>query len=176
MKSSTPVARCVLWRGACCGAVRAVVVGDGVDPLGFSRQPVLDLLQEGHPVRGAATRVSPREGGAGRRAEGAEDVALAAPAVVDLLSGAARGWRLWPNQVPARIALGAHGTRLVQADHYAALGRGGAERLDAPLFSANSGSTRSPNQVSCRRQRRPSLSRISSMRLRRMAMPLCSRR
>src|SRR5215211_4831119 len=116
------------------------------------------------------------EGGAGRRAKGAEDVALAAPAVVDLLPGPARGWRLWPNQVAARIALGADGAHLVQADGYAALGWCGVECLDAPLFSANSGSTRSPNQVSCRRQRRPSLSRISSIRLRRMAMPLCSRR
>ena len=76
--------------------------------------------------------------------------------------------------VSARVALGADGAHLVQADNYAAIGRCGVERLDAPLFSANSGSTRSPNQVSCRRQRRPSRSRISSIRLRRMAMPLCS--
>ena len=65
---------------------------------------------------GAAARIGPGEGGAGRRAEGAEDVALAAPAVVDLLAGPARGRRLRPNQVPARVALGAEGAHLVEAD------------------------------------------------------------
>src|SRR5215213_4797354 len=156
------------------GAMAAQVIGDGIDPLDPFRDPVFDLVQEGHPVAGAPARVGPRDGSTRCRAEGAEDVAFAASAVVDLLSSPARGWGVRSNQAPAQIALGADGPHLVQADHYAALRRGGVKPLDAPLFSANSGSTRSPNQVSWRRQRKPSLSRISPIRLRRMAMPLCS--
>src|SRR3712207_5323047 len=105
------------------GAMAAQVVGDGVDPLDPSGQPGFDLLQEGHPVGGATARVGPGEGGAGRRAEGAEDVALAAPAVVDLLPGPPGGWRLWSNQVPARVALGTDGAHLVEANDYAAVWR-----------------------------------------------------
>jgi len=97
-------------------AVAAQVVGDGVDPLDPLRQPALDLLQEGHPVADATARVGSREGGAGLGAEGAEDVALAAPAIVDLLPGPARGWRPGPHQVPARVALRAEGAHLVEAD------------------------------------------------------------
>src|SRR5687767_3644131 len=134
MKSSTSVAR---WL--------AQIVGDGVDPLGISRQPKLDLLQERHPMCGTPARVGPREGGARRRTERAEDVALAAPAVVDLLPRTARWRRSRPDRFPPRVALGAEGTHLVEADHYAAHRRRGVERLDAALFSANSESTRSPN-------------------------------
>src|SRR3712207_6436674 len=98
-----------------CGTMAAQVVGDGVDPLDILRQPALDLLQEGHPMRGAPARVGPRQGGAGRRAEGAEDVALAAPTVVDLPPGPARGRWLRPHQVSARVAPGAERAHLVQA-------------------------------------------------------------
>src|SRR5918997_3887531 len=126
-------------------AMAAQGVGNGVNALDLLRQPALDLLQEGHPVGGAAARVGPGESSARRGTEGAEDVALAAPAVVDLLPGPARGWRLWPHQVSAQVALGADGAHLVEADNYAARGRCGVERPDPPLFAANSGSTRSPN-------------------------------
>src|SRR3712207_8039219 len=87
------------------GTVRAEIVGDGVDPLDLIRYPALDLLQEGHPMRGAAARVGPREGGAGRRAEVTEDVALAAPAIVDLLAGPARRRRPGPDRRLPGIAL-----------------------------------------------------------------------
>ena len=64
----------------------------------------------------------------------------------------------------------------LKVDDYAAFGRGGVERLDAPLFSAKAGSTFSPNQVSCWRQRRPSATSSSLMRLRLMGTPLLSLR
>jgi len=123
--------------------------------------------------------VRPGEGLPGGGPEGTEDVALAAPAVVDLLLGP-------PGLAPCRDAsvagmgLGALRPHLVQADDDAAFRRRGVERLDPPLFSANAGSTRSPNQVSCRRrrrrrrQRKPSPRRISSIRLRWVAIPLRS--
>src|SRR5919107_5857860 len=102
----------------------AQVVGDGVDPLDPPGQPGFDLLEEGHPVGGAPARVGPGEGGARRGTEGAEDGALAAPAVVDPLPGPARrGWWVWPHQVAAQVALGAERAHLVQADDYAARGR-----------------------------------------------------
>ena len=154
----------------------AQVAGGGVDPRDVLRQPALDLPQKGDPVGGATARVGPGEGGAGRRAEGAGDVALAAPPVVDLLPGPARGRWSRPHQIAARVAPGAERAHLVQADDHAARGRRGAGRLDPPLLSADSGSTRSPDQVSRLRRRRPSWGRIPSIRLRRMAMPSCSRR
>ena len=115
-----------------------------------------------------------REGFARRRTECAEDVALGTAALVDLLLGAL-GWsRLCLHQGMTCIALGAHRSHLVKTDHTTARRWCGVERFDDPLFSANAGSTRSPNQVSCLCQRKPSWSRISSMRLRCIAMPFCS--
>jgi hypothetical protein len=137
-----------------------------------ARPPALPLFQEGHPGAGAPPWVGPREGGPRRRAEGAEDIARAAPPIVDCLARAT-GWRgVRPNRLPARVARGAEGAPFVQADHPASRRRGAVARLDPPLFSANSGSPRAPNQGSCRRPRQPSRSRISSIRLRRMAIPL----
>ncbi|HEY7543988.1 MAG TPA: hypothetical protein VID27_03855, partial [Blastocatellia bacterium] len=72
------------------------------------------------------------------------------------------GWlsslRMWLRlyKLFARIAFGSNWSHLIQADHPTAFRWGGIEPLDAPLFSANSGSTRSPNQDSCVRQRNPS--------------------
>src|SRR5215213_8260666 len=105
MNSRTSVAR-----------VAAQVIGDGVDPLDILRQPALDFLQEGHPGGGPTPRVGSREGGAGCRTEGAEDIALTAPAVVDFLASPACVWRLRSDQVPSRVALGADWPHLVQAD------------------------------------------------------------
>ena len=156
------------------GAVAAQVVGDGVDALGLLRQPALGLLREGRPVGGAAARAGPREGGARRGTGGAEDAALAAPAVVDLPPRATCRRRSRPDRLPPRMALGAERSHLVEADHHAASRRGGAERLDAALSPADPGSTRPPDQASRRRRRRPSASGASSIRLRRMAMPLRS--
>src|SRR3712207_7741621 len=58
---------------------------------------------------------------------------------------ARRRW-VWPNQVAARVALGAERAHLVQAVDYAARGRRGVERLDPPLFSAKGGSTRARSE------------------------------
>ena len=52
----------------------------------------------------------------------------------------------------------------IQADYDVALGRVGVEGFDAPAFSAKSGSTRSPNHVSCIRQRNPSATQSAPVR------------
>ena len=96
-------------------AMAAQVVGDRVDPLDIVRQPALDRLQEGHPVGGPTPRVGSREGGSARRAEGAKDIALATPPVVDFLaSPACVGW-LRSDQIPSQVALGTEPAHLVQA-------------------------------------------------------------
>ena len=77
-----------------------------------------------------------------------EDIAFAASAVVDLLLGPLRFGRGRLDHAPAGVAAGGVRPHLVEADDYAALGRGGVEALDRPLLRANSGSTRAPNQVS----------------------------
>src|SRR5262249_14134777 len=94
------------------------------------------------------------------------------PPVVRRLLGPARcaGYLL------ARETLGRLGPHLVEADDGRPSGLGRVEFFDRPLFAANSGSTFSPNQVSCLRHRRPSAIRISSIRVRLMPIPLCSLR
>jgi hypothetical protein len=60
---------------------------------------------------------------------------------------------------------------LIQVYDEAAFQRGGVQRIDRPLFPANSASTRFPNPFSCWRQRRPSAINRPSIRLRLMASP-----
>src|SRR3954451_15696016 len=139
------------------------VVEHGVDPLDRGIDPGLDLAQEVDPVDGGAALVGQGEGGTGRGLEGAKHVpGDATPAVVDLPPGALRLGPGWLDEPLARIALGRLRPHLVQADYSAAGRCGGVELLDCPLLRANSGSTRSPNQVSsCRPPRlRPSRIRI----------------
>ena len=153
------------------GAVEIEVVPHGVDPLDPSLDPALDRAEEIDPVCGGAAGVGGGEGVPRGRSEGAEDIAFAAPAVVDLLLGPLpfRTRRL--DRAPAGVAAGGLRTPLVQTDDYAALRRGGIEALDRPLFRSNSGSTRAPNQVSSWRHFSPSASSTSLTRLRFMPMP-----
>src|SRR3954468_16471597 len=89
------------------GAVAAEVIGDGIDPLDLLWQPTLHLFQEGHPVGSATPRGGEGGGGGCRGTGGTEHVSFAAPSVVDLLPSPTCGWRVGPNRVPARVALGA---------------------------------------------------------------------
>ena len=106
--------------------------------------------------------------------EGAQDRAFPAAAGVDLLRGALGGAFAHVDELVAREALRRFRPHLVEADDDASRWSSRVEVFDGPLFAAKSGSTRSPNQVSCLRQRKPSLKRSSSSRLRFMVMPLCS--
>src|SRR3954451_4575038 len=73
-------------------AVDVEVVEHGVDPLDRRIDPALDRAQEIDPVDGGAALISQREGRAGGRLQGAEDVTSdTTPAVVDLLLGSFRG-------------------------------------------------------------------------------------
>src|SRR5918912_4041228 len=116
--------------------MRAQIVHNRINPLGLGRQPSLDLLQKRDPVCATAPRTGPGESRARSRHKGAEDIALAAPTIVDLLLGAV--WCRWAQR-PTRIALGAHGPHLVEADDETALRRGRVEGLDLPLFRRTRG-------------------------------------
>jgi hypothetical protein len=72
------------------GAVRVEVVHHRVDPLDPGVDPALDRAEEIDPVRDGAARVGGGEGVPRGRPEGAEDIAFAAAAVVDLLLGPRR--------------------------------------------------------------------------------------
>ena len=150
------------------------VIHDRIHPLGRARDPGLNVLQKVDPMRAAASWIRMREGFARRGTESPEDVALGAATVVDLLSRALSRSRPALHQGTTGVTFSAHRSHFVEADHTTARRRCGVERLNPPLFSAKAGSTRSPNQVSCLCQRKPSWSRISSMRLRCIAIPLCS--
>jgi len=85
-----------------------------------------------------------------------------------------RRWRLDRPQPLSRKTLGALRPQLIQT-HDDTLGGGRrVARRDDPLFTTKVGSTRSPNQVSCWCQRKPSASTSSSMRGRLIGSPLTS--
>src|SRR5829696_4793460 len=160
------------------GAVGCQVVQDDVDAVDARVEPALDPLQEGDDVGGGAPGVGRGQRRARHGHEGAEDVATAAASIVDLLPGPSSPLpvRIAPHQPRAGEAFGALRAHFIEADHDTADGRTGVERDDGPLFAAKAGSGRSPNQVSCFRQRNPSACRISPMRLRFIAMPRSSLR
>src|SRR5262245_25078455 len=152
-------------------AMCAQVINNRIDTIEIRRQPFLDTLKKVYPVECRACAVGLRQRLSGYWSKGAEDIAFITPPVVDLLSGSLRRsprFGLWlnPRQLMSRIALGGDRTHFVHTDHRAVFRRVGVERFNEPLFLANSGSTRSPNQVSCVRQRRPSAINNSSIRLR----------
>jgi hypothetical protein len=156
--------------------VNIEVVEHGVDPLGLRPDPGLDLAQEVDPVRGCAALVGRGEGRPRGRLSGAEHVARdIAPAVVDRLSGplGLRPGRL--DQALPGIALAGLRPHFVEADDYAAVRWRGVEVFEGPLFSANAGSTRAPNQVSSCRPLSPSARSTSLTRLRRMPIPCVPR-
>src|SRR5262249_25731201 len=147
------------------------VVENGIHALGRGRYLLVDLFQEVDPVGNRAPRVVPGERLPSGRLERAEDVALAAPAIVNLLLGSLSRTLRRVDQALAGERLGRLGAHLVQADHDATCWWLGVEALNRPLLAANSGSTRWPNQVSCVRQRNPSRCNTSWMRLRLIARP-----
>ena len=71
--------------------MRGEVIHDGKERLGLGSYPGVNRLQEVHPVSRGTPGVRQREGPAITGCKGAEDVALAAPAVINLLPGAAGG-------------------------------------------------------------------------------------
>src|SRR6185312_82865 len=143
------------------GAVDVEIVYHRVDPFDPGVDPALDRAEEIDPVRSGAALVGFRKCLPRSRSEGAEDIALAASAVVDLLLGPLRLGTGRLDRASAGVAPGGLRPHLVEADDEAALGRGGIEALDHPLLRSNSGSTRAPNQVSSWRHFSPSASRTS---------------
>lgn len=158
------------------------VVQHGVDPVDLSGQPAVYLFEEVPPVGDGASGGGRGEGVTRSGAEGAKDVALLAATIIKLLADPTRRSRRRllggrrDHQALARPTLGGFRPHLVEADHGAAVWRADVQRFYRPRFAAKSGSTRSPNHVSCWRHRRPWVSNTSLRRLRFMAMPFCSLR
>src|SRR5262245_56474262 len=67
------------------GAMGAQVVDNRIDLIGLCRQPSLDPFEEVSPIGARAPAIGMCQGIASCRSEGAEDVAFAAPSVVEFL-------------------------------------------------------------------------------------------
>src|SRR5215831_7522929 len=93
----------------------------------------------------------------------AEHVALGPTSVIDLLFGTLGRPALHRNRLLAGITLRGDWSHLIHVQDDAVERWGGPQRFYCPLLRANSGSRRSPNQVSCLRQRNPSSRKISKM-------------
>ena len=161
-------------------AVRRQVVKNRIDAMGRSGQPRLDLLQKVNPIRRGSAGIRVRQRFSRRGLKSAKDVPLAPAAIVNFLLGTSGwtgfGWGSGFNQeglLPGN-ALGRFWFHFIQANYESIRRRLGVERLNRPLFSANAGSTRVPNHVSCLRHRKPSATRSSPIRLRLMAKCRCS--
>jgi hypothetical protein len=152
---------------------------DGGSNPGLHRRPKVDI------VGGGASRLGHRQRLAISRLAGPEELPFAPPSVIALLGGppgrfsalaGEHGWGwgvdlIRRHQLPSRNALGTLRPQLIAAHYDTAWRRRGRERRDAPLLSAKAGAPRAPNQVSCGRQRQPSASNSSSMRVRVIHMP-----
>src|SRR5215472_9352735 len=152
------------------------IIQDGVDALDALGNPLLDLSEKIEPVLGRSPLIGSGQCLCSSGLKGPEDVALGSASIVDLLLGAPSGF------VPFWISLRMHQLlpqksfrrlrpHFIQVHDGTPLGRGCVERGDRPLCLAKSGSSRSPNQCSSLRQRSPSASKISLIRLRVMAIP-----
>src|SRR4051794_3188465 len=135
-------------------AVGIKVVDDCIDALAHRIDPGLDRAQEIDPVGCRAALIGLGEGLAAGRLEGAENIAGdTAAAVINLLPSPFGLGTRRPDELPAGMALGLLRSHLVEAEDYAALGRGGVEALDRPLIWAlKSSVTSSPVALSrCKR-------------------------
>src|SRR5690348_5828747 len=98
------------------GAVEVEVVHHRVDPRDPGIDPALYRAEEINPVCGGTARIGFRKCIPCGWSEGAEDVALTASAVVDLLLGPLRFGTGRLDHAPARVAPGRLRPHLVEAD------------------------------------------------------------
>src|SRR5579863_4356311 len=155
------------------------IVQDGIDPLHLGPDSGVYLLKERVPICQGSTRKRCSERLPGGWTKRSVDVAFLSAAIINflfrpfcwLLTGGASFDHPFPW-----MALGRFWPHFIETDHNASLGRLGVEGRDGPLFSAKSGSTRSPNQHSSLRQRRPSACSSSPRRLRLISTPFASLR
>ena len=135
------------------GPTDVEVIQNGLDRLSLLRPPEVDALQKIYPIGNGPTGRGLRVGLPSGRAKGTKDVALPASAIIDFLTGTLGGRLLVggrgsTHQLLPGEALGRFRAHVIRADHNTPYRGVRIECLNAPLFLANSGSTRSPNQVS----------------------------
>src|SRR5215510_5255516 len=147
------------------------IIHNRIEAFVLRRHPLLHVAEEIHPVGDRASEIISGQRLPGRWTKRAKDVPLAPTAIINFLrsalpwtpesQGRCRGHQLLPC-----ITLRRHWSHLIETDYRTLFRWLGVERFNGPLFLANSGSTRSPNHVSWVRQRSPSASNNSSIRLR----------
>jgi len=123
------------------------IVKDAIHALVPHCDAGIDLHQEIHPIGDRAPSIGLRERLTSGRLERAKDRALAPAPIIRFLLRPLSGW-IAGNHLRTPKAPGALRAHLVQTNHEAVYGRVRIEDDDGPLFSANAGSTRSPNHVS----------------------------
>ena len=164
------------------GAMRTAVIPNSLHPRDGGGQPRVHSLQEINPVAKSSSRIGGDKGLARGGVQGPEEIPFAPPPIIKLWLGprcrgrglaGGCGRRCRP-QLLAGKTLGRFWPHLIQAHHYATRRRRGVEFRNGPLFLAHAGSTRSPNPLSCVRQRSPSRRSKSSMWLRLILMPFSS--
>src|SRR2546426_142984 len=151
--------------------MHAQVVHNRIDTFTPGWYPALNPLQKINPVDGRAASIGLSQRFTTRWLEGAKDVAFATPAIINLLGRTLSGlhgwrWQQWlslHHGLPWK-AFGRFGSHLIHTNDGAVFRRRGIELFYRPLFSAKAESTRSPNQLSCLRQRKPSASSKSPIR------------
>src|SRR5919205_888478 len=157
------------------------IIHNRIEVFDLCWHPLLDMAEEIDPVADRASEIISGQCLPCRWTKRAKDVPLAPTAIINFLRSALP-WPQWGqcrcrgHQLLPRITLRRHRSHLIETDYRTLCRWVGVERFNAPLFWANSGSTRSPNHVSWVRQRRPSASNNSSIRLRLIAIFLSSLR
>ncbi len=150
------------------------IVHDGVDALEVFWNLLIDVAEEVDEVRLATSRVALRPTVPGRLPQGSIDIAFGSASIIDLLFGSLCWSSVHVDGLLARIAFGRDRTHLIDIQDDAVLGLLLPQPFDGPLFSANSGSSRWPNQVSCLRQRKPSSCKMAKMRVFFIPIKRCS--
>jgi hypothetical protein len=159
------------------GPMGTQISHDRIDPLDVRGKPRLHLRQAIYIGCRRPAGVRRRQGFTSGGLEGADEIPLAPPPLVNRLGSplgrcrwparghsggrnARRPPRHWPwqsstdlflhrPQLPSRKALRTLRPHLIQAHDNTARRRRGRERRDDSLLSATAGLTRSPNQVAC---------------------------
>jgi len=150
------------------------VVHDGVDALLVLRNVLIDKAEKVDEMLCDAPGITLRPARSGGFPQRTVDLAFGSASIINLLFGSLSGTSVDINDLLAWVAFGSDWSHLINVEDDAVGGSFLSQGFEGPLFCTNSGSSRSPNQVSCLRHRNPSACKISKMRVFFMCIPSCS--